>query len=262
MARRVDPGAVEAQALPKKEEPTSQRSPVSQRWDAGVAGGVPQRTRAADFVFEKLAGAILRGELAVGSPLPPERELAETFDISRVLVREAIHRLKDLGLVRVRQGGQTIVLDPDDATDPRLIPLTIELAAPERNAFRDMAERQMLHAILLLELAEARMNTAQIDELDRVLDEYEKEGEEGTWRFMSSYWLIVAKATKNQFLWRETRFWFEVLGRRTGGNMPTVFDHATRLKLHRDIAAKLRRREGACARYLEAVRPVFLLFSQ
>ncbi len=40
--------------------------------------------------------------------------------LSRVLVREAIHRLKDLGLVRVKQGGLTIVLDPDEAIDPRV----------------------------------------------------------------------------------------------------------------------------------------------
>lgn len=224
-----------------------------------VASG--PRTRAADFVFEKLAGAVLRGELAPGDPLPPERELAEKFDISRVLVREAIHRLKDLGLVRVRQGGQTIILDPEDATDPRLIPLVIELAAPEKNAFRDMAERQLLQAMLLLELAEARMNVAQVAELDRILDEYEAEGESGTWKFMTSFWTLVAKATKNQFLWRETRFWFEVLYRRTGGQMPTVLPWTQRIQLHRDLVHKLRKREGAAARYMESVRPIFLAFS-
>ena len=37
---------------------------------------VPRRS-AADVAFEQLAGGILRGELAVGEPLPSERELAE-----------------------------------------------------------------------------------------------------------------------------------------------------------------------------------------
>ncbi len=222
---------------------------------------MPPRTRAADYVFEKLAGAILRGEMAVGSPLPPERELAEKFDISRILIREAIHRLKDLGLVRVRQGGQTIVLDPDEATEPRLIALTIELAAPERNAFKDMAERQLAHGIILLELGEPRMVTAQCDELDRILDAYERDGEEGTWKFMTAFWLTIAKATRNHFLWRETKFWFEVASRRTGGSLPMVFDFKSRLAMHRDLAGKLRRREGAAARYLEAIRPVIVAMS-
>src|SRR5450432_1671181 len=114
------------------------------------------RTRAADHVFEALASAILQGKLAPDDALPPERELAVRFDISRVLVREAIHKLKELGLVRVRQGGQTIILDPDMSTDPRVTMLSFELAAPMGTVVRDVAERQHVQGMVLLELAEPR----------------------------------------------------------------------------------------------------------
>src|SRR4051812_12193664 len=91
------------------------------------------RARVADLVFNHLARAILRGQLAPGEPLPAERDLAERYDVSRVLVREAVHKLKELGLLRVKQGGQTTVLDPAETNDPRIMSLELELdgATPE-----------------------------------------------------------------------------------------------------------------------------------
>src|SRR5215510_2585730 len=78
---------------------------------------------AADPVFEHLASAIIDGSLPPGSALPPERELAERFDVSRLIVRQAVHKLADIGLVRVRQGGPSQVVHPNDARDLRVIEL-------------------------------------------------------------------------------------------------------------------------------------------
>ena len=52
--------------------------------------------------------------LVDGDQLPPERELAETFGVSRVTLREAIKALRDAGLVESRRGrgGGTFVVSP------------------------------------------------------------------------------------------------------------------------------------------------------
>src|SRR5436190_10898173 len=60
--------------------------------------------------LEKL---ILSGKLRTDDRLPPERELAEQWDVSRSVVREAIGRLAALGLVRSRQGSGTRIAAPD-----------------------------------------------------------------------------------------------------------------------------------------------------
>src|SRR4051812_13408549 len=70
----------------------------------------PPRMRVADRVFEALLGAILRGELEPGEPVPTQRALSREFGVSPLVVRQAIHRLEELELVRVRQGSPTIVL--------------------------------------------------------------------------------------------------------------------------------------------------------
>jgi len=60
--------------------------------------------------LEKL---ILSGKLQPNDRLPPERDLAEQWEVSRSVVREAIGRLAALGLVRSRQGSGTRIALPD-----------------------------------------------------------------------------------------------------------------------------------------------------
>ena len=61
-----------------------------------------------DRSYQKLAvriGALIAGgEFEVGARLPSERALAERFDVSRTLVREAIIVLEIQGTVEVRGG--------------------------------------------------------------------------------------------------------------------------------------------------------------
>ncbi|HCJ33645.1 MAG TPA: FadR family transcriptional regulator, partial [Ktedonobacter sp.] len=66
-------------------------------------------------VFEQVANQIekriLSGELRSGDRLPTERDLAEQFHASRTAVREAMKILAQKGLVDMRPGRGTIVID-------------------------------------------------------------------------------------------------------------------------------------------------------
>ncbi len=55
---------------------------------------------------------ILEGTLRPGEKLPPERELAKQFDVSRPSLREAIQRLEAKGLLLRRRGGGTFPEQP------------------------------------------------------------------------------------------------------------------------------------------------------
>jgi DNA-binding FadR family transcriptional regulator len=55
-------------------------------------------------VLGQLKKAILRGEYQPGVKLPSERELCDQFQVSRVVVREAIRALEMTGFVRLKQG--------------------------------------------------------------------------------------------------------------------------------------------------------------
>lgn len=64
-----------------------------------------------DAVVDQLLSGIVSGELPAGRPLPSERRLAEELGVSRPTVREALQRLAHTGLIEVRQGDGTMVLD-------------------------------------------------------------------------------------------------------------------------------------------------------
>ncbi len=64
-----------------------------------------------DRVFEQLVAEIVSGDYPVGSAIHSERELSELLGVNRHVVREAVKRLEQVGLVRGTQGGRTTVLD-------------------------------------------------------------------------------------------------------------------------------------------------------
>jgi GntR family transcriptional repressor for pyruvate dehydrogenase complex len=61
-------------------------------------------------IADQIRSSILSGEFAPGDKLPPERELAEMFGVSRPSVREALNVLASSGLVMSYQGGGTVVM--------------------------------------------------------------------------------------------------------------------------------------------------------
>ena len=70
-----------------------------------------KRIQRSAAVRNQLEAAIRRGEYAAGERLPSERELVETFGVSRVSVREAIRSLEALGHVTVQHGRGVFVTD-------------------------------------------------------------------------------------------------------------------------------------------------------
>jgi GntR family transcriptional repressor for pyruvate dehydrogenase complex len=86
--------------------------------DDGPRAGTPtsplttiKRTQRSGEVRLQIERAIRSGDFAPGDRLPSERELVETFGVSRVSVREAIRSLEALGFVRVYQGRGAFVTD-------------------------------------------------------------------------------------------------------------------------------------------------------
>jgi len=68
-----------------------------------------RRRNLTEQVFGHIASRISEGELPLGHRLPTEFELARTMGVSRAVVREAISRLKQDGLVETRQGSGAFV---------------------------------------------------------------------------------------------------------------------------------------------------------
>jgi GntR family transcriptional regulator, transcriptional repressor for pyruvate dehydrogenase complex len=117
-----------------------------------------RQSRISNQVTEQLKHAILLGQLRTGDKMPPERELAEQFQVSRVAVRESLRVLENAGFVTTRPGvtGGTFVTD-----------LTFEHLS---NAFIDLflAEKisipELINVRVLVEPEIARLAALHADE--------------------------------------------------------------------------------------------------
>lgn len=212
--------------------------------------------RASVRVLHGLARKILAGDLAPGTALPSESELTLAFGVSRMSVRQALYQLEELGLVRVHQGRPTEVLDPEDAVDPRVLALTVELAVHGDRDTRDLAERVILHVGDALELAEGRIRDDELDELDAILDGWERRGrrDDEFVELEGAFYTAVARATRNGVFHRETRWWFRFLRDRSLDLEPFKTPPAVRFALCRELAAALRDRTGAAELYRQRAR--------
>jgi DNA-binding FadR family transcriptional regulator len=101
-----------------------------------------------EITVARLAQAIKLGMVSVGERLPPERELAERLQVSRVTLREAIGALREAGYLASRRGrsGGTFVVRAagsfvtGDAADPSAIAREMGDALHDALDFRRVLE--------------------------------------------------------------------------------------------------------------------------
>src|SRR5438132_14192807 len=63
-------------------------------------------------IMSQLREKISEGEYTVDSALPPERELVETYQVSRMTIRQATSELVNEGILASRRGIVTLVAPP------------------------------------------------------------------------------------------------------------------------------------------------------
>jgi GntR family transcriptional repressor for pyruvate dehydrogenase complex len=217
----------------------------------------PARLRVADHVFETLARAILNGELKPEEPLATQRDLAQQFNISALVVRQAIHRLEDLGLVRVKQGSTTIVLDPNDSADIRLIQLRMELAEPGPGLSGAALENQALFVVPMIVLAERRITIEELDRLDELVASLSESPSGDEMRvFRVAYWGLISQATRNPLFQQQVRWWSTMVAQLDQrGRTMRLPAQPLNLAMYQRLNSALRDRKGAVQVHLESLVP-------
>jgi GntR family transcriptional repressor for pyruvate dehydrogenase complex len=94
-------------------------------------------TRSYEQIVHQIHEAIRNGALTRGAKLPTERELSDTFGVSRSVVREAVKVLVAQGIVESRQGSGTFVLDSPAPFVSRTIMLDVPV---EESAIEQLIE--------------------------------------------------------------------------------------------------------------------------
>jgi GntR family transcriptional repressor for pyruvate dehydrogenase complex len=125
-------------------------------------------TRIYEEIIRQVKQMIAEGRLKSGDQLPPERDLAEKFLVSRTSVREALRALESLGLLEIRPGEGTFVREI--SVEALVEPLALVMLS-QREAVGELFEARRLLEPALAGLAATRATPDEIQEMERILDD-------------------------------------------------------------------------------------------
>ncbi len=147
-------------------------------------------------IAEQIRSSILAGEFTPGDKLPPERELAEMFGVSRPSVREALNLLASSGLVMSYQGGGTVVMSLVEFSTGN--PLS-ELIKGEQERALDVIEVRKCMEAWTSYYAAQRALPEDIRKMEKLVAEMERnlEGMKPSQDLDANFHIVIAQATHN-----------------------------------------------------------------
>ena len=160
------------------------------------------KKRAYEDIVKQIRNLIEKGRLKRGDQLPTERELSETFKVSRATVREAIFSLETMKLVDRRQGNGTYVIASSE--EALVQPLATSLFH-EKDDLIDIFSLRKIIEPEVAQLASENGTPEEINELEEILKEQENGGGQ-TARTPSkripNFHHLLARMAKNRVLER------------------------------------------------------------
>jgi GntR family transcriptional repressor for pyruvate dehydrogenase complex len=205
-----------------------------------------RRTRVYEGVARQLQALIAEGALKPGDMLPPERELAERFGVSRSSLRDAIRSLELAGLLVPKHGEGTMVADV--SVDTLVAPIASVLVR-KRELIAELLEvRKMLEPGLA---ARAALNATDEDiaRLEDILRRQREKALRGeTWTDEDSeFHDAIARASRNSVVLKVLDVLMDLL-RETRARALQVEGRAQRsLAGHRRVLEAIRRHDPEAA---------------
>jgi GntR family transcriptional regulator, transcriptional repressor for pyruvate dehydrogenase complex len=192
-----------------------------------MSRSLPSQGKLSDLITKELETMMIEGLLKPGDRLPPERELAERFDVSRPSLREAIQNLKAKGMVVSRQGGGNYISDDlgSELRDPLLQAMSTH---PE---FRyDLLEFRDAMEGISTYYAAIRSTDEDKEKLTKAYNELINANQEKNpaleAKLDAAFHLTIAECAHNAVMLHTMRALFQMLAQSIAANLDYLFQHA------------------------------------
>jgi GntR family transcriptional repressor for pyruvate dehydrogenase complex len=133
--------------------------------------------------------------LKAGEKLPPERDLAQMFDVGRSSIREAMLVLNSIGLVKKTIDGTYV----NDEVDSHYMHIMHGPSVDEKY-YEKLYEARELIEMAIVELAAQNGDNDDFEMLDSILKEMSNDDVESFSRLDADFHTNIAYASKNEFL--------------------------------------------------------------
>jgi GntR family transcriptional regulator, transcriptional repressor for pyruvate dehydrogenase complex len=201
-------------------------------------------------VYAEVAAQIQRligdGRLKPGDKLPPERELAEIFGVSRSSVRDAIRVLEMQGLVEPRHGDGTLVRKiPID----RLVQPFAHALSASKDFAADLFDMRKMLEPPLARAAAFRATDDDVKGLDEIVEHQARRVAAGqiTIEDDTAFHYRIATAAKNQVVLRTMDILMDLLSDSRVRSLQAPGRAEKSLEGHRRILDAIRRRDPEAA---------------
>jgi DNA-binding FadR family transcriptional regulator len=200
-------------------------------------------TRLFEEICDQIRAQVFQGRIKPGDKLPPERDLADQFGVSRSAVREALRALENSGIVEMRKGakGGAFLLQ-ESAPLMQSMEDMIDLG---RVSMRDFTEARILITEVVVRLACERGKKKDFDAIERDIDRLDSamaRGEDRTdTTYITNFYDLLAAATGNQMLRYLTHAIAQLLARLIIAKSPASIDDLNARR--REVLACLRNRD-------------------
>ncbi len=219
-----------------------------------------RKRRAYEDIVDQIRKLIEKGRLRQGDQLPVEKELSETFKVSRLTVREAILSLETMNLVDRRQGNGTYVIASSEEAIVR--PLAAALVREKDSLLDVFAVREIIEPEIA-RLAAKNGKPEEVADLLRIVEAQERELAKGSSASNTRFHRVLARMSRNKVMERLLFALMGILGggrarnipRRRNGGRNLCMGTGRSWRLYRKAARRRRGRRcaGTCGR---AGRPV------
>lgn len=208
--------------------------------------GPVRSTRIYEEIVRQIKAMIAEGRLKSGDRLPPERDLAEKFLVSRTSVREALRALETLGLVEIRPGEGTFVRPV--SVEALVEPLAMVMAS-QREAIAELFEARRLLEPAIAALAARRATPEEIHEMERILEAQAREVSQGRTGLAqdAEFHAAIAAAAHNQAISRLVHGIMDLLAQSREESLHTPGRPLRSHQDHRRVLEAIRRRDPAGA---------------
>ena len=160
-----------------------------------------ERRSLSEQVFDRLCRAIVAGQFPVGSVLPSERTLCDSFGVNRGALREALKRLEQSRLIAIQQGGSTRILDFRASARLDIISLLLikDDGSLDLQVARSVIELRVAITPDVIRLATERQDAELAPALLSLIAEMHSDSGDPVraQELSERFWRIVVKATEN-----------------------------------------------------------------
>ena len=139
---------------------------------------IVRSSRLYEQIVQQVEESIHKGAMKPGDQLPPERELAQQFGVSRTAVREAVKALREKGLVEAYPGRGTFITDGTSYSMRQSLDRMLRVGQAEGSGF--LAEVREILEPEIAGMAATRADAedlASMREQIRTMDEAQKDPE-------------------------------------------------------------------------------------